>query len=69
MVQEILTQIPAEKIIWEAPQKAQQLYFLELIGCNVNLGNIAPSEVIPLEAMRIGLRGDTFHLYLDKQMA
>ena len=66
LVQEILTQIPAEKIIWEAPQKAQQLYFLELIGCNVNLGNIAPSEVLPLEAMRIGLRGDTFMLYLDK---
>lgn len=67
LVQEILTQIPAEKIIWEAPQKAQQLYFLELIGCNVNLGNIAPYEIIPLEAMRIGLRGDTFSLYLDKQ--
>ncbi|MBC7534909.1 MAG: phosphosulfolactate synthase [Ferruginibacter sp.] len=66
LVQEILTQIPAEKILWEAPQKAQQLYFLELIGCNVNLGNIAPSEVLPLEAMRIGLRGDTFELYLDK---
>jgi phosphosulfolactate synthase len=67
LVQEILTQIPGEKIIWEAPQKAQQLYFLELLGCNVNLGNIAPSEVISLEAMRIGLRGDTFHLYLDKE--
>lgn len=67
LVQEILTQIPAEKIIWEAPQKAQQLYFLELIGCNVNLGNIAPTEVIPLEAMRIGLRGDSFDFYLDKQ--
>jgi phosphosulfolactate synthase len=67
LVQEILTQIPPEKIIWEAPQKTQQLYFLELLGCNVNLGNIAPSEVIPLEAMRIGLRGDTFHLYLDKE--
>ena len=67
LVQEILTQIPEEKILWEAPQKAQQLYFLELIGCNVNLGNIAPSEVIALEAMRIGLRGDTFELYLDKQ--
>ena len=66
LVQEILTQIQAEKIIWEAPQKDQQLYFLELIGCNVNLGNIAPSEVIPLEAMRIGLRGDTFDLYLNK---
>jgi phosphosulfolactate synthase len=69
LVQEILTQIPAEKIIWEAPQKAQQLYFLELIGCNVNLGNIAPTEVIPLETMRIGLRGDTFHLYLNKETA
>ena len=67
LVQEILTQIPAEKILWEAPQKAQQLYFLELIGCNVNLGNIAPSEIIALEAMRIGLRGDTFELYLDKK--
>jgi phosphosulfolactate synthase len=69
LVQEILTQIPVEKIIWEAPQKAQQLYFLELVGCNVNLGNIAPAEVIALEAMRIGLRGDTFFLYLDKKEA
>lgn len=65
LVQEILTQIPEEKIIWEAPQKDQQLYFLELIGCNVNLGNIAPTEIIPLEAMRVGLRGDTFSLYLN----
>ncbi|HEY0272803.1 MAG TPA: phosphosulfolactate synthase, partial [Chitinophaga sp.] len=54
-----------EKIIWEAPQKAQQLYFLELVGCNANLGNLAPHEVISLEAMRVGLRGDTFHLYLN----
>jgi phosphosulfolactate synthase len=68
LVQEILTQISGEKIIWEAPQKAQQLYFLELLGCNANLGNIAPTEVIPLEAMRMGLRGDTFHLFLDKEM-
>ena len=67
LVQEILTQIPGEKIIWEAPQKAQQLYFIELLGCNVNLGNIAPTEVLPLEAMRVGLRGDTFHLFLDKE--
>jgi phosphosulfolactate synthase len=66
LVQEILTKIPAEKILWEAPQKAQQLYFLELVGCNVNLGNIAPSEVIPLETMRVGLRSDTFDLYLNK---
>jgi phosphosulfolactate synthase len=67
LVQEILTQISGDKIVWEAPQKAQQLYFIELLGCNVNLGNIAPSEVIPLETMRIGLRADTFSLYLDKK--
>src|SRR6476660_2717102 len=67
LVQEILTQIPEERIIWEAPQKGQQLYFIELVGANVNLGNIAPNEVIPLETMRLGLRGDTFALYLDKK--
>lgn len=64
LVQEILTKVPAEKIIWEAPQKDQQLYFLTLIGANANLGNINPSEVIALESMRIGLRGDSFHLFL-----
>jgi phosphosulfolactate synthase len=64
LVQEILTKVPAEKIIWEAPQKDQQLYFLTLIGANANLGNINPSEVIALEAMRVGLRGDSFHLFL-----
>ena len=69
LVQEILTQIPGEKILWEAPQKAQQLYFIELLGCNVNLGNIAPTEVIPLEAMRVGLRGDTFSLFLDNELS
>lgn len=68
LVQEILTQIPEERIMWEAPQKAQQLYFIELLGCNVNLGNIAPNEIISLEAMRVGLRGDTFHLFLDKEL-
>src|SRR5438270_7132563 len=61
LVQEILTQIPYEQIIWEAPQKSQQVYFLELLGANVNLGNLAPSEVLPLESTRVGLRGDTFH--------
>ena len=66
LVQEILTRIPAEKILWEAPQKDQQLYFLSLIGANANLGNINPSEVVALEAMRVGLRGDSFHLFLER---
>lgn len=64
LVEEILTKIPFEKIIWEAPQKAQQVWFIKLLGTNVNLGNIAPNEVIPLETIRLGLRGDTFNTFL-----
>ena len=60
LVDEILTKIPSEKIIWEAPIKAQQVFFIKLLGANVNLGNISPNEVIPLETIRLGLRGDTF---------
>ena len=66
LVEEILTQVPEEKIIWEAPQKEQQVWFIKLLGSNVNLGNIAPNEIIPLETLRLGLRGDTFDFFLDK---
>ncbi len=66
LVQEILTKIPEEKIIWEAPQKAQQTYFIKLVGANVNLGNIATNDVIPLETLRLGLRSDTFTFFLNK---
>lgn len=66
LVEEILTKIPQDKIIWEAPQKGQQLWFIKQYGANVSLGNIPPYEVIALETMRIGLRGDTFSFYLDK---
>ncbi len=65
LVQEIITKIPSEKIIWEAPQKTQQVWFIKLLGANVNLGNITPSEVIPLETIRLGLRGDTFCHFLN----
>jgi phosphosulfolactate synthase len=65
LVEEILTKIPFEKIIWEAPLKSQQVWFIKLLGTNVNLGNIAPSEVIPLETIRLGLRGDTFNHFLE----
>lgn len=67
LVEEILTKIPFEKIIWEAPQKAQQVWFIKLLGANVNLGNIAPHEIIPLETIRLGLRGDTFMHFLDME--
>lgn len=65
LVDEILTQIPQESIIWEAPQKAQQVWFIKLLGANVNLGNIAPVDMIPLETIRLGLRSDTFDHFLD----
>jgi len=64
LVQEILTKVKKDQIIWEAPQKAQQTWFIKLIGANVNLGNIAPNEVISVETLRLGLRSDTFHHFL-----
>ena len=60
LIEEILTKIPQDKILWEAPQKSQQVWFIKLMGSNVNLGNIAANELIPLECLRLGLRGDTF---------
>lgn len=66
LIQEILNFVPKEKILWEAPKKEQQVFFIQALGTDVNLGNIAPNEVIPLETLRLGLRGDTFHLFLDK---
>ena len=69
LVNKILAKVNAEDILWEAPQKAQQVWFIKLIGANVNLGNIAPNDVIPLETLRIGLRGDTFFEYLPEEIA
>ena len=66
LIEEILTKIPQDKILWEAPQKSQQVWFIKLMGANVNLGNIAPNEIIPLECLRLGLRGDTFYDFLPK---
>lgn len=64
LIREILSRVKSEMIIWEAPLKNQQIYFIKLLGANVNLGNIAPNEIIPLETLRLGLRGDTFmHFY------
>ncbi|OFY67790.1 MAG: phosphosulfolactate synthase [Bacteroidetes bacterium RIFCSPLOWO2_02_FULL_36_8] len=61
LVDEILTKVPHESIIWEAPLKSQQSWFIKQLGSNANLGNIPPNEVIPLETLRLGLRNDTFH--------
>jgi phosphosulfolactate synthase len=67
LVDEILTVIPSEKILWEAPNKAQQVWFINLLGNNVNLGNIPHNEVLPLETLRLGLRADTFFNFLDPE--
>lgn len=56
------------KIMWEAPNKTQQVWFIKQFGTNVNLGNIAPGEVIALETLRLGLRGDTFFDFLPKHL-
>ncbi len=59
LIDEIVHEIPTEKLIFEAPQKEQQVWFIKKFGSNVNLGNIDPNEVISLETIRQGLRGDT----------
>jgi phosphosulfolactate synthase len=66
LINKIIAKVKPEDILWEAPQKNQQVWFLKLFGANVNLGNIAPNEVIPLECLRLGLRGDTFFDHLPK---
>ena len=67
LIDEILTKIESDNILWEAPKKPQQVWFIKLLGANVNLGNIAWDEVIPLETLRLGLRGDTFFDYLGEK--
>jgi phosphosulfolactate synthase len=67
LINKITSKIPADSIIWETPQKSQQVYFIKLMGANVNLGNISFEEVIPLETLRLGLRGDTFFTFLPQQ--
>lgn len=64
LIDDISHHVKIENILWEAPKKAQQVWFIKHFGPNVNLGNIASSEVIPLETIRLGLRGDTFFDFL-----
>lgn len=68
LVNKIIANVSIENIIWEAPSKAQQTWFIKQFGANVNLGNIAPEEVIALETLRIGLRGDTFFQHLPDEL-
>ena len=59
LVDEIAHSIDFHDLIWEAPTKGSQAWFIKQFGPGVNLGNIPPDEVIPLETLRLGLRGDT----------
>jgi phosphosulfolactate synthase len=70
LVDEIAHSIEVDDLVWEAPTKASQAWFIKQFGPGVNLGNIAPDEVIPLETLRLGLRGDTLkEVLLDGERA
>jgi phosphosulfolactate synthase len=57
-----------DRILWEAPNKSQQTWFIQKYGTNVNIGNVAASEVVALETLRLGLRSDTFFEFLPAGM-
>ncbi|MEX0772622.1 MAG: phosphosulfolactate synthase [Balneolales bacterium] len=59
LIDEITHETPSEDLLFEAPIKEQQVWFLKKFGTNVNLGNISPEDAITLETLRLGLRGDT----------
>jgi len=64
LILDIKKAVDPNVILWEAPLKNQQVWFIKLLGPNVNLGNIATNEIIPLETLRLGLRGDTLLTFL-----
>ena len=67
LVDEIAHEVAVGDLIFEAPAKSAQAWFVKHFGPDVNLGNIAPEEVIPLETLRLGLRGDTLkELLIDR---
>jgi phosphosulfolactate synthase len=63
LIDEVLHELHAERLIFEAPLKHQQVWFIEHIGPGVNLGNVMPADVISLETLRLGLRADTLKLF------
>ena len=71
LIAEIADAVGSADVIFEAPTKAAQAWFVKNLGPEVNLGNIPPDEVIPLETLRLGLRGDTLKEVLlgDRQPA
>lgn len=68
VINAISDNVKLDNVIWEAPLKSQQAWFIKNFGANVNLGNIAPNEIISLESLRCGLRGDTFFQFLPDEL-
>lgn len=68
LINAISREIGFSNVLWEAPLKQQQAWFITNFGANVNLGNIAPNEIIALESLRLGLRSDTFFSFLPEEM-
>ncbi len=64
LINNIIKEVSISDIIWETPKKEQQAWFINTFGANVNLGNIAHDDIIPLECLRLGLRGDTFNKFI-----
>jgi phosphosulfolactate synthase len=63
LIDEIAHEVDPAKLIFEAPRKHQQVWFIERFGPEVNLGNVPPRDVISLETLRVGLRADTLGLF------
>ena len=63
MVERICEGADPDQLIWEAPHKSQQLWLVQHFGARVNLANIAPADVLSVETLRVGLRGDTLRQY------
>jgi phosphosulfolactate synthase len=63
LIDEIVHEVGASRLIFEAPQKHQQVWFIKQLGPQVNLGNVLPRDVISLETLRLGLRADTLDLF------
>ncbi|MDD9267507.1 phosphosulfolactate synthase [Paenibacillus sp. GCM10023248] len=61
-VEQVLSAVPGDRLLWEAPLKSQQVHLINMLGPQIHLGNIAPHEIIALEALRRGLRSDTLSL-------
>jgi phosphosulfolactate synthase len=63
LVDEVAHELDIERLIFEAPQRHQQIWFIKRFGTDVNLGNVHPADVISLETLRVGLRADTLELF------